>query len=108
MLALAARDPVCTPIAVFVEEAKLADELGLRSSIHVGNGSWGHLQPVRKMLEAGCDLERVTWVHGNSLPDSDFDLIKPTGGAVSCAPALESPMGDGPPSAGRCPQRGIA
>ncbi len=106
-LALAARGPECSPIAVVVEEAKLADELGLRSSIHVGNGSWGHLQPVRKMLEAGCDLERVTWVHGNSLPDSDFDLIKQTGGAVSCAPALESHMGHGHPSVERCLQRGI-
>ena len=106
-LGLAARGPECSPMAIVEQEAQLAAELGLRSCVHVGNGSWGHMGPVRLMLDAGVDGSTVTWVHCNSLADAEFDLIRDTGGSVSSATELEQHMGHGHPAIERCLQRGI-
>lgn len=106
-LGLAARGPECSPMDVVVAEAKLATELNLRSSVHVGNGTWGNLGPVKMMIDAGCPGDTVTWIHCNSLADSELDLIRDTGGSISTAPELESHMGHGRPVVERAMARGI-
>lgn len=106
-LGLAARGPECSPMNIVEQEAKLAAELDLRSCVHVGNGSWGHMGPIKMMLDAGCDGSTVTWVHCNSVSDEEFDLIRDTGGTVSSATELEQHMGHGHPAIERCLQRGI-
>jgi cytosine/adenosine deaminase-related metal-dependent hydrolase len=106
-LGMAARGPECSPMHIVEQEARLAAELGLRSCVHVGNGSWGHMGPIRMMLDAGCDGSTVTWVHCNSVSDSEFDLIRDTGGSVSSATELEQHMGHGHPAIERCIIRGI-
>jgi len=106
-LGLAARGPECSPMSIVADEAKLAADLGLRSCVHVGNGSWGHMGPIRMMLDAGCEGSTVTWVHCNSVSDAEFDLIRDTGGSVSSATELEQHMGHGHPAIERCLTRGI-
>lgn len=106
-LGLAARGPECSPMNIVAEEARLAADLGLRSCVHVGNGSWGHMGPIRMMLDAGCEGSTVTWVHCNSVSDAEFDLIRDTGGSVSSATELEQHMGHGHPAIERCLMRGI-
>ena len=106
-LGLAARGPECSPMDIVAEEARQAAEMGLRSCVHVGNGSWGHMGPIRMMLDAGCDGSTVTWVHCNSVSDAEFDLIRDTGGSVSSATELEQHMGHGHPAIERCLVRGI-
>jgi 5-methylthioadenosine/S-adenosylhomocysteine deaminase len=106
-LGLAARGPECSPMNIVEQEARLAAELDLRSCVHVGNGSWGHMGPVRMMLGAGVVGSTVTWIHCNSLSDAEFDLIRDTGGSVSSATELEQHMGHGHPAIERCLQRGI-
>jgi 5-methylthioadenosine/S-adenosylhomocysteine deaminase len=106
-LGLAARGPEVSPIDVCVAEALQARELGLRQSIHVGNGSWGRINPVRMMQEAGILTEDITWIHGNSLADSEIRLIADSGGCASCAPELESHMAHGHPAVGRFLEAGV-
>jgi cytosine/adenosine deaminase-related metal-dependent hydrolase len=92
---------------IVAEEAKLAADLDLRSCVHVGNGSWGHMGPIGMMLGAGVDGSTVTWVHCNSVSDAEFDLIRDTGGTVSSATELEQHMGHGHPAIERCLARGM-
>ena len=106
-LALAARGPECSPLTVVAEEARIAAELGLRSSVHVGNGRWGELGPVGKLDEIGWLSGDFTWVHCSSLADSELDLIAASGGSVSVAPELEQRMGHGRPAVQRCLERGL-
>lgn len=106
-LGLAARGPEVSPVEVCVAEARQADRLGLRQSIHVGNGSWGKIDPVRLMQEAGVLSDRITWIHGNSLSDAEIELIAASGGTASCAPELEAHMAHGHPAVARFLAAGV-
>lgn len=106
-LSLAARGPEVSPIDVCVAEALQARELGLRQSIHVGNGSWGRINPVAMMRDAGVLTDTITWIHGNSLADSEIQLIAESGGTASCAPELESHMAHGHPAVARFIASGV-
>lgn len=106
-LALAARGPEVSPIEVVQLETEQARRLGLRQSIHIGNGSWAHIRPVKQMHDLGLLGDDITWVHGNGLYDEDLQLIADTGGKASCAPELESHMGHGPVAIKRFLDRGV-
>jgi cytosine/adenosine deaminase-related metal-dependent hydrolase len=106
-LGLAARGPEVSPIEVCVAEARQARELGLRQSIHVGNGTWGKINPVKMMRDAGVLTNDITWIHGNSLADSEIQLIADSGGTASCAPELESHMAHGHPAVARFLDAGV-
>jgi cytosine/adenosine deaminase-related metal-dependent hydrolase len=106
-LALAARGPEVSPIEVVAMESAQARRLGLRQSIHIGNGSWAHIRPVKQMHDLGLLDDTITWVHGNGLYDEDLQLIADSGGKASCAPELESHMGHGPVAIKRFLDRGV-
>lgn len=106
-LALAARGPEVSPMDVVQAEADQARELGLRSSIHVGSGPRARLNPISRMLEIGHLSDDITWVHCNSLSDSELQLIADSGGTASCSPELEMHMGHGRPAVGRLLALGI-
>ncbi len=100
-LAMAARGPEVSPMDVVAAEAKQARSLGLRQSIHIGNGAWAHKQPVRLMAEQGLLGDDITWVHCNTLTDEQLQLIADSGGTASCATELEQHMGHGDPAINR-------
>lgn len=106
-LAVAARGPEVSPMEVVRAEADQARELGLRSSIHVGSGPRAKVNPVWRMQEIGALSADITWVHCNSLADSELRLIADSGGTASCSPELELHMGHGRPAVGRLLALGV-
>lgn len=106
-LALAARGPEVSPMDVVSAEADLARELDIRSSIHVGSGPRGKLDPISRMRDAGYLSARTTWVHCNSLADGELQLIADSGGSASCSPELEMHMGQGQPAVTRLLDVGV-
>jgi 5-methylthioadenosine/S-adenosylhomocysteine deaminase len=106
-LALAARGPEVSPMEVVAAEACQAKELGLQSSIHIGNGAWAEKKPVKMMHDAGLLDPGITWVHCNTLSDLELQMIADSGGTASVAPELELHMGHGHPAVGRLLKVGI-
>ena len=107
-LALAARGPEISTMGVVSAELAQARELGLRVSIHVGNGERGpRFRPIAMMNEAGLLGDDITWVHCNSLADAELRLIAESGGSASVASELEMHMGHGHPAVSRLVANGI-
>jgi cytosine/adenosine deaminase-related metal-dependent hydrolase len=90
------------------EEWRLARELGLAVTAHVGG--YG-----RESAERGLDLLRredllgndVLLAHANAYSDEAFRLLADTGGAVAACPLIEPQMGHGHPVTGRARAAGV-
>lgn len=96
-MAFAARGNQFATMRVTEEDFIKARELGLRITVHVGDGLWGMNKPVVELHQHKLTGDDVTYVHCNSLHDEDFDVIGSTGGTASIAPELELHMGHGFP-----------
>ena len=106
-MAMALRGPQFTTKPVTVDDFNLARDLGLRITVHVGDGEWGRTRPVAWMHEAGLTGPDVTYVHCNTLADDELDLIAATGGTASVSADIELSMGHGWPATGRLLAAGI-
>ena len=106
-LALAPRGPQFATKDVTVHDFRLARELDIPVTVHVGDGAWGKSLPVLWMEEQGFTDARTTYVHCNMLRDDEFEVIARTGGAISMAPELEMHMGHGRLATLRARDRGI-
>ena len=106
-MATAPRGPQFTSIENTVDDFRLSRELGLRISIHVGDGLWGMSKPLVSMNQKGILGDDVTYVHCNTLHDEEFKLIGDSGGHTSISPEIEMQMGHGMPPALRMLEAGI-
>ncbi|MFD2415086.1 amidohydrolase family protein [Amycolatopsis pigmentata] len=106
-LGLALRGPQFTTMEVTEADFRLARELGLRVSVHVGDGHWGKTKPIHKLNDAGLLSETTTYVHCNTLADDELRLIADTGGTASVAADVEMQMGHGWPATDRLLAVGI-
>ncbi|HEV8654171.1 MAG TPA: amidohydrolase family protein [Candidatus Limnocylindria bacterium] len=106
-LALAARGPEKAPMSVSEAEWRQARELGLRISVHVGNGLRAFERPIAQLESVGLLGDDTTYVHCSSLADDEIALIAASGGSASCAPEIESNMGHGHPALGRLVAAGV-
>jgi cytosine/adenosine deaminase-related metal-dependent hydrolase len=106
-LALAARGPEKAPPDVVQAEWSQARELGIRISVHVGNGIRAASRPVQQLRDRGLLGNDTTYVHCSSLSDDEISLIASTGGAASCAPEIEANMGHGNPAVLRLVEAGV-
>jgi 5-methylthioadenosine/S-adenosylhomocysteine deaminase len=106
-LAVAARGPEKTSPEVVRAEWSQARDLGIRISVHVGNGVRGRVRPVDRLNEAGLLDSDTTYVHCNTLSDRELDYIAATGGSASCAPEIECNMGHGQPAVKRLLAAGV-
>ena len=106
-MATAPRGPQFTTIENTVDDFRLSRELGLRISIHVGDGLWGMSRPLVSMNQKGILGDDVTYVHCNTLHDEEFKLIGDSGGHTSISPEIEMQMGHGMPPALRMLEAGI-
>jgi 5-methylthioadenosine/S-adenosylhomocysteine deaminase len=106
-LALAPRGPQFATKEVTLQDFALAKELDIPVTVHVGDGVWGKSLPVECMHKNGLATNKTTYVHCNTLVDSEYDIIKATGGAISIAPELEMHMGHGRLATLRGRDRGI-
>lgn len=104
-MALGLRGPDETTVANVVADLKLADELGLRVSVHV-DGLDGH-HPIAVLHDHGLLRDTTTYVHANGLSDEEIRLIADSGGTVSISPDVELKMGFGQPETGRMLAAGL-
>lgn len=100
-VALAPLGPSFEDMAVVEETWELARSLGMRVMVHIA----GHEKPMSALKERGLLHDRITFVHGNGLPDDELELVAEAGAGVSIAPALEARMGHGGPMV--CRTRGF-
>jgi cytosine/adenosine deaminase-related metal-dependent hydrolase len=106
-LAFAARGPQYTLPDATVADWELARELGVRISVHAGDGEWGKHGGVAWMHERGYTGPEVTYVHCNTLSDEELRMIAETGGTASVSADIETQMGHGWPATGRLLDAGI-
>ena len=71
-MAFAARGPQFTTLDITAEEFRRARDLGLRITLHVGDGLWGTTRPVMQLASRGLLGDDITYVHCNTLTDEDF------------------------------------
>ena len=106
-MALALRGPQFTTPEVNAHDFRLAQDLDLRVTVHVGDGYWGKSGPIRKLKDDGLLSDRTTYVHCCTLGDDELMMIADSGGTASVAPDVEMAMGHGFPATGRLLKAGI-
>lgn len=89
-LALAARGPELATLAATQADLKMARDLGIRTSIHVGCGAqFGAMAAVTQLRDAGLLGPDLTFVHGSHSADAEFAMIAEAGASVAVAPQHE-------------------
>jgi len=108
-LAMAARGPEFTTIETVENDLRLARELGLRVTIHIGLGANGpKYRGVERMHERGLLGPDVTFVHCCSCSDHEFHLMAETGTTASVSTQISSTCGGfGLPATGRLMAHGV-
>jgi cytosine/adenosine deaminase-related metal-dependent hydrolase len=105
-MALGLRGPEMTTMDVVAEDLRLADELGLRSSVHIETGgSGGRLTAA--LVEHGLLRDTTTFVHNNGISDDQLRMMADAGSSVSISPDVELKMGIGWPETGRLLAAGL-
>jgi cytosine/adenosine deaminase-related metal-dependent hydrolase len=106
-MALAIRGPQFTTRDVARHDWELANDLGLRITVHVGDGEFGKTGPISWLASEGLLNDRTTYVHCNTLTDDELRLIADSGGTASVAADVEMQMGHGWPATGRLLEVGV-
>jgi 5-methylthioadenosine/S-adenosylhomocysteine deaminase len=104
-MALGLRGLDLITLDTMARDLKLADDLGLRTSVHV-DGLSGR-RPVAELLERGLLRNTTTFVHGNGLGDDELRMLADVGSSVSVSPDVEVKMGFGWPETGRMLAAGL-
>src|SRR5215468_1210803 len=86
---------------------KAARDVGARITIHVGVGEFGRNALLEKLNAAGALKSDTTYIHCCTLNDTEWKLIKDTGGTVSIASYVETLMGHGNPPVQKAIDLGI-
>ncbi|MFC0435531.1 amidohydrolase family protein [Kutzneria buriramensis] len=106
-MALGLRGPQLTTMDVVAADLKLAGELGLRSSVHVGSGGARGSRPIAAFHERGLLSDAITFVHANGVDDDELRMVADAGSSVSISPDVELKMGFGWPMTGRMLAAGV-
>jgi cytosine/adenosine deaminase-related metal-dependent hydrolase len=106
-MAMALRGPQFTTKQVSLDDFRLARDLGLRITVHVGDGEWGRSRPIEWCRDNDLLGADITYVHCNTLADDELAMIAASGGSASVAAPLELSMGHGYPATGRLLAVGI-
>lgn len=104
--ALAAVGPAFSSLDTVRSDWGLAAELGLPIVTHV-SAMPAVPRPIDLLRRHGLLRPDTLYVHGNTLPDADLELIADSGAAVSTTPVVEARMEMGPPMAGRLRMAGV-
>ena len=86
---------------------KAARDVGARITIHVGVGEFGKIALLEKLNAAGVLKSDTTYIHCCTLNDTEWKLIKDTGGTISIAGYVETLMGHGNPPVQKAIDMGI-
>ncbi len=107
-MAMALRGPELSDMKVTERDWALARELGLRVTVHVGNGAFGvPYRAIEKLYEAGLMDPGTQYAHNTSLTDEALKLVKESGGTTVVTPAVEMQMGFGIPATERLLRAGL-
>jgi cytosine/adenosine deaminase-related metal-dependent hydrolase len=106
-LALASLGPEFSSLEETVADIRMARELGIRTSLHVGAGILGSKRAITRMDEARLLGPDLIHVHCNTCTDEELLRIADSGGHVSISPRVEMQMGHGYPATGRLLTAGI-
>lgn len=106
-LAMAARGPELSTLDVVRQVWRQAEELDLRLSIHLGNGTWARIRPVEILKKNGLLQSNITYIHCNGIADDEIQMIADSGGTVSCSVEEEMHMGHGHPAVERLLRAGL-
>lgn len=90
-----------------VAQFKAARDVGARISIHVGVGEFGRNALLEKINALGGLKDDTTYIHCCTLNDTEWKLIKDTGGTISIAGYVETLMGHGNPPTQKALDLGI-
>lgn len=103
------RGPELSTVDIAAKDIRLARELGLRISMHVGLGRWGaEQQAVRHLAESGTLGSDMTFIHCCTSSDEELRMLADHGASASVAAALEVFMpGLGQPATNRLLAAGI-
>lgn len=104
-MALGLRGPGEAPMDRVVEDVRLAEDLGLRISVHVDGLSDDN--QITQMRDHGVLNSSTTFVHANGLSDGELRMIADAGASISISPDVESKMGFGWPETGRALAAGL-
>ncbi|MGI8311776.1 amidohydrolase family protein [Saccharopolyspora hattusasensis] len=95
-MAIAARGPEFSDMTAVEHDWRLADELDLPISVHVGGGLKAlTYRPIARLRDHGLLRPGTTYIHGNHLSDEDWAHIAGSGGHVSLVPEVDLMMGIG-------------
>jgi cytosine/adenosine deaminase-related metal-dependent hydrolase len=83
-------------------------EVGARISIHVGVGEFGRGGLLEKLNAQQALKSDTTYIHCCTLNDTEWKLIKDTGGTISIAGYVEMLMGHGNPPVQKALDNGIS
>ncbi len=108
-LAMAARGPEFTTIETTENDVKLARELGLRVTIHIGLGPNGpKYRGVERMHQHKLLGPDITFVHCCNCSDHEFRLMADTGTTASVSAQIASTCGGfGLPATGKLLSHGV-
>src|SRR3954449_11691591 len=95
-----------TPEAT-LSQFKAARDVGARITIHVGVGEFGRNALLEKLNAEKALKSDTTYIHCCTLNDTEWKLIKDTGGTVSIASYVETLMGHGNPPIQKAIDTGI-
>ncbi|MFD6285831.1 amidohydrolase family protein [Streptomyces sp. NPDC060205] len=103
------RGPELSTLHVAEQDIRLARDLGLRISMHVGLGEWGaQQQAVRQLADTGLLASDMTFIHLCTSTDDELRMVAAHGATASVAGALEAFMpGLGHPTTNRLLAAGI-
>jgi 5-methylthioadenosine/S-adenosylhomocysteine deaminase len=92
---------------VILKSFKAARDVGARISIHVGVGERGRSKLLETLNASGALKSDTTYIHCCTLNDTEWKLIRDTGGTVSIASYVETLMGHGNPPVQKALDNGI-
>src|SRR5829696_3983108 len=95
------------PPEAAVAQFKAARDVGARISIHVGVGEFGRSAFIEKVNALNGLKDDTTYIHCCTLNDTEWKLIKDTGGTISIASYVETLMGHGNPPTQKAIDLGI-
>jgi len=105
---MAIRGPDFSTLETTIDDLRLARELELRVTLHIGGGLLGkQAKSVERMHGAGVLGPDLTFVHCNGCTDEALRLMAESGGTASVSARVEMQMGHGFPATGRLLAAGV-
>jgi cytosine/adenosine deaminase-related metal-dependent hydrolase len=92
---------------IILESFKAGRDVGARISIHVGVGEFGRNALLEKLNAQNALKSDTTYIHCCTLNDTEWKLIRDTGGTISIAGYIEMLMGHGTPPIQKALDTGI-